>query len=241
MRTRFLVAPVLLLLAACTSVQTPLPLDPGMSNDELWTVLLRGNEAYVGGSIGYGGLVFDREKTAPKQNPPVTILSCADSRVPPELAFHRTVGDLFVAREAGNVADEFTIASIEFGILNNYTRTIVVLGHESCGAVEAAIVDGGTTDPLKALVKRIRESFPNDHCEDPTDPMCVRDSVLLNMTASAKYLIGKSTSTTIHDAVCNRPPATRIAMVTAYYNLVSGRVEAIPFPVDEACRAAAME
>ncbi len=229
MRARFLVAPVLLLLGACTSVQTPLPLDPAMSSEQLWSVLMQGNEAYVAGSIGYGGLVIDREKTGVKQFPPVTILSCADSRVPPELAFHRTVGDLFVTREAGNVADEFTIASIEYGILNEWTRMIVVLGHESCGAVEAAIANGGTTDPLKALVARIRKSFPEGHCTNPTDPKCVHDSTVLNARASAKYLA--ATSEPIHDAVCG--PQSSVTVVTAYYNLVSGRVEVIPWPAGD--------
>ena len=229
MRKHFLV-PCLLLLAACTSTQTPLPLDPGLSNEQLWDVLMKGNEAYVGGSIAYGGLVIDREKTGVKQNPPVTILSCADSRVPPELAFHRTVGDLFIAREAGNVADEFTIASIEYGILNNWTRMIVVLGHEGCGAVEAAIAGGGPTDPLKALVARIRKSFPKEgHCTNPSDPKCVYDSVVLNARASAKYLA--ATSNTIHDAVCGASPTATV--VTAYYNLVSGRVEVIPWPAGD--------
>jgi carbonic anhydrase len=229
MRKHFVIVPCFLLLAACTSMQTPLPLDPGMSSEQLWNVLMKGNEAYVAGSIGYGGLVIDREKTAPKQYPPVTILSCADSRVPPELAFHRTVGDLFITREAGNVADEFTLASIEYGILNRWTRMIVVLGHESCGAVEAAIADGGTTDPLKALVKRIRKSFPEGHCTNPNDPQCVHDSVVLNARASAKYLTANSE--TIHNAVCGASPTA--TMLTAYYNLVSGRVEVIPWPAGD--------
>jgi carbonic anhydrase len=226
---KLLVVPCLLVFAACAATQTPLPLDPTMSQDQLWTVLMKGNDAYVAGSIGYGGLVIDREKTAPKQNPPVTILSCADSRVPPELAFHRTVGDLFITREAGNVADQFTIASIEYGILNKWTRMIVVLGHESCGAVEAAIADGGTTDPLKALVRRIRKSFPEGHCTNPTDPQCVHDTVVLNARASAKYLA--ASSETIHNAVCGPQPTATV--VTAYYNLVSGRVEVIPWPAND--------
>jgi carbonic anhydrase len=230
MRKHFVIIPCLLLLAACTSMQTPLPLDPGMSSEQLWNTLMKGNDAYVGGSIGYGGLVIDREKTGSSQNPPVTILSCADSRVPPELAFHRTVGDLFITREAGNVADEFTIASIEYGILNNWTRMIVVLGHESCGAVEAAIAGGGGTDPLKSLVARIQKSFPKEgHCKDPKDPQCVHDSVVLNARASAKYLSGHSE--TIHTAVCG--PSPTVTVVTAYYNLVSGRVEVIPWPAGD--------
>lgn len=245
MRSRFLVAPFLLLLAACATTQPAPDIDPAeLNGDQLWTRLLEDNQSYVSGRIAYNDLVNDRARTAPKQNPPVTILSCADSRVPPELAFHRTVGDLFVAREAGNVADEFTIASIEYAILNRYTRLIVVLGHEDCGAVVAAIENKQPpyTDAIGALVERIRKSFPDNHCPLPEWVTCVKHSVELNTTASAKYLITESQ--TIRDAVCRRPPPQQIpavSMVTAYYNLVSGRVEAIPFDVTEACRAAGIE
>jgi carbonic anhydrase len=236
MRKHFVIVPCFLLLAACASTQFP----PSVANapeanaDELWRLLMQGNGDYVDGKLSYPGLVFDREKTAPKQNPPVTFLSCADSRVPPELAFYQTVGDLFVTREAGNVADQFTIASIEYAIVQRYTRVIVVLGHEECGAVHAAIENKGGTPAIDALVARIRTSFPPGHCTNPSDPKCVHDSVVLNARASAKYLVANSE--TIHTAVCN--PMPTVTMLTAYYNLVSGRVEVIPWPAgDSPCHA----
>jgi carbonic anhydrase len=236
MRSRFLVAPFLLLLAACATTQTPAPVDPNMSNDQLWNMLMQGNGRYVGNSLTFGALANHRQATAPPndQNPPVTILSCADSRVPPELIFHQTVGQLFVTREAGNVADQFTLASIEFAIAKGYTRMIVVMGHEACGAVVSAMTNSGGTPALDALVARIRTSFPSDICTDPIDPVCVRGATVLNTKASARYLI--TASPTIRGAVCNRPPAQRVSMRTAYYNLASGRVDVIPISTDELCR-----
>jgi carbonic anhydrase len=230
MRKHFVIVPCLLLLAACATAPTRPPFDHGMNSTQLWNALMAGNQYYVDGNIAFPGLTLDRETTAPKQNPPVTILSCADSRVPPELAFYRTVGDLFVAREAGNVADEFTIASIEFAILNRYTRMIVVLGHEDCGAVVSAIKNEAPTDSLRALVDRIQDSFPDPHCTNPADPQCVKELVMVNTRDSVKELV--AASPTIRTAVCG--PSPTATLIPAYYNsLVSGRVEVIPWPTGD--------
>ena len=227
MRRHFVVVPCLLFLAACASTQFPPSVanaPPGANADELWRLLMQGNGEYVAGKLTYPGLVLDREKTAPGQNPPVTLLSCADSRVPPELAFYQTVGDLFVTRAAGNVADQFTIASIEYAILQRYTRVIVVLGHGECGAVKEAIKNVGGTPAVDALLKRIRDGIPNRPCET-ADDACVNQWVPLNAQASSKYLVGHSE--VIHKAVCGPQPTATV--VTANYNLVSGRVEVIPW------------
>jgi len=239
MRKLFLVGPVLLLLAAC--VTRPPHIEPDAGSDALWDMLMTQNQNYVDGSVTFAGLKLIREQTAGKQSPPVTFLSCADSRVPPELVFHQTVGDIFVIREAGNVADTFSVASIEYGVLNPdiRTRMIVVLGHEGCGAVKAAIQNAGGTPSLDALVKRIRDSVPNPPCTDPNDEGCVNRWVKLNAIASAKYLIAAKTSAEIRKAVCSTPAT--VALRTAYYNLVSGRVELIPFDAGEACRAPGVE
>ena len=76
------------------------------------------------------------------QKPWAIILSCADSRVAPELAFDTGLGELFVLRVAGNIANTDTIASIEYAVANIGSPVIVVLGHQSCGAVTAALAGG---------------------------------------------------------------------------------------------------
>ncbi|MDP9194998.1 MAG: hypothetical protein M3P06_25155 [Acidobacteriota bacterium] len=230
MSKRFLIVPCLLLLAACVTHKPPsVTKTPDAKANELWRMLMDGNEEYVAGVLAYDELIMDRERTAPMQDPHVTILSCADSRVPPELAFYQSVGDLFVTRGAGNVADQFMLASIEYGIAKEYTRLIVVLGHEECGAVQAAIENKGGTPALDALVKRIRTSFPRGHCTNPKDPKCVEESVVLNARASAKNLV--ASSETIHGQVCGPQPT--VSMLVANYNLVSGRVEVIPWPAGD--------
>ena len=185
------------------------------SGDELWQSLIEGNRAYVGGTVTFDHLIDLRQHSADHQNPPVTILSCSDSRVPPELIFNRSLDQLFVIRVAGNIAGTFELASIEYAIANGYTKLIVVLGHENCGAVKAAIAGGDAPTPsLEALLQRIRRSF---HAK----PATVRAAVEANAHASADHLLANSK--VIREAV----RSGKVGLVAAYYNLTSGVVERI--------------
>ncbi|MFZ2490277.1 MAG: carbonic anhydrase, partial [Thermoanaerobaculia bacterium] len=144
------------LLASLLLLATPALAQPA---GDLWQSLLDGNKVYVGGSVTFSGLATLRHESAGHQNPPVTVLSCADSRVPPELIFNRSLDQLFVIRVAGNVAASFELGSIEYAIANGYTRMIVVMGHGNCGAVRAALSPADPPTPsLVALVQRVRES-----------------------------------------------------------------------------------
>ena len=186
-------------------------------SDALWNSLMEGNRTYVAGKVTFDNLVELRHHSADHQNPPVTILSCSDSRVPAELIFNRSIDQLFVIRDAGNAPGPFDIASIEYAIAHGYTKLIVVLGHEECGAVKAALApkkDAGSPS-LNALVQRIRESFAG--MKKPT----VRQAVEANARASAAYLLAHSTI--IHNAV----HSGKVGVVVAYYSLASGAVERI--------------
>ena len=175
--------------------------------DALWSALMAGNHRYVGGSLEYRTLRERRSATAKAQNPPVTVLSCADSRVPPELIFDRTVGDLFVVRVAGNIADDFELASIEFAIANGWTKLIVIMGHEECGAVKAALEPGDPPTPsLLALVTRIREALHAD-----ADRENLRAATDANTRYTAEYLT--THSKVIKDAV----EKGTVKIVSAYY------------------------
>src|SRR5581483_5186957 len=98
--------------------------------DALWSSLMEGNRVYVAGKVSFDDLAERRHHSADHQNPPVTLLSCADSRVPAELVFNRSIDELFVIRVAGNVAGPFDLASIEYAVANGYTKLIVVMGHQ---------------------------------------------------------------------------------------------------------------
>ena len=109
--------------------------------DEAISLLRKGNERYASmhrlPDPGVGPAA--RQPLTKGQWPYATILSCADSRVPPELIFDEGLGRLFIVRNAGNVVDAVSLGSIEYASLHSTSRLILVLGHESCGAVGAAV------------------------------------------------------------------------------------------------------
>jgi carbonic anhydrase len=158
------------------------------------------------------------------------VLSCADSRVTPELVFNRGIADLFVVRVAGNVADTFGIASVEYSVDHGWTKMIVVLAHERCGAVTEALKD---TDPgtpaLIALVNRIRESFTKLAPGKKNDRARLRAAIIANAKASADYLVEHS------DVIGKAVRSGKVGIVVAYYPLMkragTGKVERIPWQI----------
>ena len=185
--------------------------------DALWKMLLTGNLTYMAGDISFKDLDEERKELVRGQRPPVTVLACSDSRVPPELVFNQSLGALFVVRTAGNVADEFGLASIEYAISQQppWTKLIVVLGHEECGAVKEAMKDVEPPTPsLVALVDRIRRSFVMGQTDFPT-------AIKENAKASAAWLTAESS--VVRKAVMEK----RVKIIPAYYELLSGRVREI--------------
>src|SRR5271163_101113 len=110
-----------------------------LSPDAALEGLRRGNARYVEGVSLRHDFKHEREALAKGQNPYAAILSCADSRIAPEYAFDSGRGDLFVCRIAGNFANTETIASLEYAVAVLGVPLILVLGHDSCGAVSASI------------------------------------------------------------------------------------------------------
>jgi carbonic anhydrase len=121
--------------------------------------LTEGNSRYVDGVSRRHDFKHEREALSTGQNPFAGILSCADSRIAPELCFDTARGDLFVCRVAGNFASDDIVASLEYAVQVLNTPLIMVLGHDACGAVGATIksIKDGTTLPghLPALVEAI--------------------------------------------------------------------------------------
>jgi carbonic anhydrase len=112
-----------------------------LSPDAALQTLLDGNKRYVAQRLTSfdEDLAILRQKTVEQQQPFAAVLSCADSRVPVEIAFDQSIGHIFVNRVAGNLATSEIVASLEYGAAVLGTRTILVLGHGNCGAVKAAI------------------------------------------------------------------------------------------------------
>ena len=121
--------------------------------------LMEGNRRYQESNpIHPDQTKFRRESIAEKQNPKAIIISCSDSRVPPEIIFDQGLGDFFVIRTAGNVIGDLELASIEYALLKLNCNTIMVLGHEKCGAIQSFLDFPVDTLPghLNELVNFIR-------------------------------------------------------------------------------------
>ncbi len=209
------------LLITLALLASPALAQESITPDQLWSAMLQGNRQFVGGRIVYDNLKAERELLKDGQLPPITVLACSDSRVPPELVFNQSLGGLFVIRTAGNVADDFGLASIEFALSKGWTKLIVILAHEDCGAVKASLGGADPSTPsLNALAKRIRSSFVGIPY-DSVDKANVRRATEANARASAAQLLAGSIM--VRDAALT----DRIEIVTAYYELVSGEVKKV--------------
>ena len=115
--------------------------------------LMAGNARYVAGNMTSfkADLAALRAQTVDKQTPFASVLACADSRVPVELIFDESIGSIFVTRVAGNVANTETIASLEYGAAELEVPVILVLAHQNCGAVKAAMSGEAVPGQISAL------------------------------------------------------------------------------------------
>ena len=130
-----------------------------VSPDAALDRLMKGNTRYVEGVTKRHDFKHEREPLSSGQNPFAAVLSCSDSRIAPEYCFDTARGDVFVCRVAGNFASDEMVASLEYAVQVLNTPLIMVLGHDSCGAVDATIksVKDGTTLPghLPSLVSAL--------------------------------------------------------------------------------------
>src|SRR5436189_3330112 len=134
---------------------------PSVAPAEAISKLKEGNGRYTSGNLQHPGQTTERRaELAKTQHPFATVLSCSDSRVPPEIIFDQGLGDLFIVRVAGNVINDEGLGSIEYSVDHLGTRLILVLGHQSCGAVDAAMktiaAKGRAPGHIESLVTAIK-------------------------------------------------------------------------------------
>jgi len=194
-----------------------------VSSDKALQLLVEGNQRFVAGESNYPRSGMERrcETFGGGQHPVATILSCADSRVPPEYIFDAGIGDLFVIRVAGNVSDTDEIATIEYGAGHLGTPLIVVMGHSKCGAV-TAVVDGAPlhgnlallVDNIQPAAEKIKTKFPQ-----LTGAPLVAKAIRANVFQSMQDLIENS------DDVRALIKDKKVTLVGALYDLHSGSVE----------------
>lgn len=134
--------------------------------DAALQALKEGNARFAAGQLKHPHQSPQRRgEIAQKQAPFASILGCADSRVPPELVFDQGLGDLFVVRTAGNVADPVAIGSLEFSTAVLGSSLVVVLGHERCGAIDATLKGQPVPGDIQKVVDAVKPALAGDSCK----------------------------------------------------------------------------
>ncbi|HEY4270985.1 MAG TPA: carbonic anhydrase [Candidatus Udaeobacter sp.] len=190
---------------------------PSVAPAEAISKLKEGNGRYTSGNLQHPGQTTERRtELAKTQHPFAAIVSCSDSRVPPEIVFDQGLGDLFVVRVAGNVMNDEGLGSIEYTVDHLGTRLILVLGHQSCGAVKAAketiAAKGKAPGHIESLVTAIK----------PAVEATAKDDLETTIKANVKHVVdGLRSSTPILKAEVD---SGKIQVIGGYYSLDTGVV-----------------
>ncbi len=190
-----------------------------MTAEEIWKDLVAGNERFRTGQPQPRDLVGERKAAAAARHPKAMILACCDSRATPEIIFDQRLGDLFVVRVAGNVADKVTIGSLEFAAELLDVSLLIVIGHQHCKAVEAACSSDKAGSPhMKAIIKAVRNSGASAGLDGGGED-ALGDAEKQNARAVAQAVLDRS------DLLRDRVRRGDLVIVTAYYHLDTGAVE----------------
>lgn len=175
--------------------------------------LMDGNERFAASRLTAfdEDLAILKQHNVAKQEPFAAVLSCADSRVPVEIAFDQSIGHVFVTRVAGNVSTPEILASLEYGVAVLGVPVIMVLGHEGCGAVKATIEGKPVPGQISALYAPLR-------------PAVERAGPDLVATIKANALIQADLIRTASPVIAGFVKQDKLKVVAAYYDLGSGRV-----------------
>ncbi|QNP68607.1 carbonic anhydrase [Streptomyces roseirectus] len=185
--------------------------------------LLEGNERWVKGTPQHPDQnPARRAALAPEQKPYGVVVSCIDSRVPPELVFDTGIGDLFVIRTGGQVVQPVVAGSAEYGPLTAGSPLIVVLGHQNCGAIKAAYKElksgGRLPGDLQSIVEALRPAYREIAKVKHADPVDAMIRAHANRTAA---------DLRSSDVLAPLVKKGELTVVSAYYSLDTGRVETL--------------
>lgn len=191
---------------------------PAQSPDKIWSDLMDGNKRFVAGNLKPRALVSVRESLATSQHPKVMVLSCSDSRVPPESVFDQTLGDLFVVRAAGNIAGPLGLGSMEYAFDHLGSTVLVVLGHTKCGAVTAACSgEKMPTANLQAMVDQIDPAVMKAKGSATGDAL-IEAAIKENVHQSAMDVLAHS------DLLRHAKEQGKLTIIEAEYQLDTGKV-----------------
>ena len=224
-------AALILLIILPSAMSAYLDRSP-IGSAEAEKLLKAGNERFASGLHKVTEWSRERVELSNGQKPFATVLSCSDSRVPPEIVFDQSLGKVFIVRAAGNVVDPITLGSIEYGV-DLYSNLLLVLGHDKCGAVDALlknkVVDEitpntsskGELDNLKKLLELIKPAVEKVERENPRRP---REKLLA-------LSIAENVRLQMQQAYCQSQTLRRlinertVRMIGGIYHFDTGRVE----------------
>lgn len=190
-----------------------------ISSEEAIRLLMEGNQRFIRArEIHPNQSVERRTDVAKGQNPIAVIVSCSDSRVPPEIVFDQGLGDLFVIRSAGNLVDSIGLGSIEYAIEHLGVELIIVLGHERCGAVSAAVQGGEAPGHIAKIIKEIHPAV--EIAKKQTGDL-VDNSVISNINMVVKQL--QESEPILKEFIHNK----KLKIIGARYDLDDGIVKII--------------
>lgn len=181
--------------------------------DDAIKELKNGNDRFLQSKLINTKYKEQIEQTKPGQKPHSVILTCMDSRVPPEIIFDQGIGNIFVLRVAGNIEDENILGSLEYAVEHANSKLIVVMGHSHCGAVTGAVEDFKLGN-LTQLLDQIKPAIKSD----PGDPNTINESAKNNVKITIADILNRSV--TINDLVKDK----KISIVGAFYDIETGEV-----------------
>ena len=192
----------------------------GISRDEAFKKLIEGNARFTEGKQAQKDLGSTRRTELTKgQHPFAVILSCSDSRVPPEHIFDQGLGDIFVVRVAGNIAGPIELGSVEYAVEHLGVPLVFVLGHQSCGAVKAAVEGGKPEGSIGSIVEKILPAVAAAKARVKDKDKLLDEAILENTKNMAKTLTQESA------IIKHLVDSKKIKIAAGVYNLATGKVE----------------
>ena len=185
-----------------------------VSPDTALAKLKEGNARFVASAVSSGKPNgAKRQENAMSQHPFAIVVACADSRTAPEIVFDANIGDLFVVRTAGNLVDDHTLGSIEYAVEHLGTRLVVVMGHQRCGAVTAALAGETAPGHVQSLVRDIQPAVTavKGKPGDATDNAILENARLIAGRVGKEVEVGDLKK--------------EVIVVPAVYNFDTGKVE----------------
>lgn len=191
---------------------------------EVLAKLMAGNERFQAGNSTQRNLLGEASRTAAAQHPIAVIVSCLDSRVPVEMVFDQGIGDLFVGRVAGNVEGPDMVGSLEFASRVSGARVIMVMGHDSCGAVRGAIANVELGN-LTGLLEKIAPA--EEGVVDFDGPRTADNMEYVNAVGAANVIRTIEEIREMSPIIRAMEEQGEVMLVGTFYTLSSGKVSIV--------------